>query len=173
MTVGKHMKNLRRKDVIDMRKGFTLVEMLIVVITVPLLFVLLDGLFTTLLADIPRSHRIAQESITLQHALEQIQQDLDNAQGLPESFEGLTTNDEQFLIERPDGVFSYQQKNDRIVRRQLTGIKQDNTGDEKAWSLPNTQVTWTVWRRHFVLASRCPKRHRLTLCTLPLPQSTV
>ncbi len=128
-----------------MRKGFTLVEILIVVITVPLLFILLDGLFTTLLADIPRSYRIAQESITLQHALEQIQQDMDNAQGLPESFEGLTTNDEQFLIERPDGVFSYRRENDRIVRRQLTGIKQDNTGDEKAWSLPNTQVTWTVW----------------------------
>lgn len=131
-----------------MRKGFTLVELLVVVITVPLLFILLDGLFVTLMADIPRSYRIAQESITLQHALEQIQQDLDNAKELPESFEGLTTNEEQFLIERPDGMISYQLKNGRIIRRQLTGAEQDDTGNEKIWSLPNTKVTWTIWKRN-------------------------
>ncbi|MBN2312874.1 MAG: type II secretion system protein [Sedimentisphaerales bacterium] len=124
-----------------MRKGFTLVEMLVIVIIVPVLFIFLDGLFRTLLADIPRSHRIAQESITLHHLLEQIQEDMDNAEGLPQSVEGFSVNDKQFLIDRPEGVISYQQENDRIVRRQLTG-------GEKVWSLPHTKVAWKIWEKN-------------------------
>lgn len=124
-----------------MRKGFTLVEMLVVIIVVPVLFIFLDGLFRTLLADIPRSHRITQESITLQHLLEQIQEDMDDAKGLPQSVEGFSVNDKQFLIDRPEGVISYQQQNDRIIRRQ-------RTGDEKVWSLPHTKVAWEIWEKN-------------------------
>ena len=125
-----------------MRKGFTLVEMLIVVMVAPLLFIFLDGLFTTLLADIPRSFNISQESITLQNVLEQMQQDMDNAKDLPESFAGHMSNDKQFLIESPDGIICYQQKDGQIVRHELTDTDQGNTGDERSWSLPNTKVEW-------------------------------
>jgi prepilin-type N-terminal cleavage/methylation domain-containing protein len=131
-----------------MRKGFTLVEVLVVVIVLPFVFILLDGLFTTLLADIPRSYQFAQESITLQNLVEQMQQDIDRAKGLPESFAGLTVNDKQFLIELPDGVIGYQHKDDQIIRRRLKDIPQEGRIEEKrAWSLPHTKVEWTIWEK--------------------------
>jgi len=126
-----------------MRKGFTLVEILVVVIVLPIAFLILDGLFTTLLADIPRSYHIAQESITLQNLLEQMQQDTDKARGMSESLAGRTANNLQVLIELPDGVICYQQKDDQIVRRELAGAGQDN----RVWSLPNTKVQWRVWAK--------------------------
>lgn len=131
-----------------MRKGFTLVEILVVLIVLPFVFVLLDGLFTTLLAEIPRSYRIAQESTTLQNVLEQLQQDMDKARGLPESFAGHTANNQQVLIELPDGVVCYQQIDGQVVRRKLTGAEQGDIGDERAWSLPNTKVQWQVWAKN-------------------------
>ena len=127
-----------------MRKGFTLVEILVVVIILAFLIFLTDGLFTTLLAEIPRSYRIAQESITLQNLLEQIQQDMDKASGLPKSFEGLTTDDKQILIELPDGVICFQQKDEQIIRRKLTDGPQDRVEEKRAWSLPSTKVEWTI-----------------------------
>ena len=131
-----------------MRKGFTIVEVLVVVIILPFVFVVLDGLFRTLLAEIPRSYRIAQESTTLQNLLEQMQQDMDKARGLPESFAGLIANNRQILIELPDSTVCYQLKDEQIVRRKLTGVEQGNTGDERTWRLPNTKVEWRVWAKN-------------------------
>lgn len=130
-----------------MRKGFTLVEILVVVIVLPFIFVLLDGLFTTLLADIPRSYQFAQESITLQNLLEQMQEDMDKAKELPDSFAGHTVDDKQILIELPDGVICYQKKDDQIIRRTLTDAPQDHVQEKRAWSLPNTKVEWEIWKK--------------------------
>ncbi|OHB73834.1 MAG: hypothetical protein A2Z25_10215 [Planctomycetes bacterium RBG_16_55_9] len=128
-----------------MRKGFTLTEVLVVVIILPFVFVTLDGLFVTLLAEIPRSYRIAQESITLQNMLEQLQQDMDKARGLPVSLAGHTTDDTRILVELPGSAVCYQQLDGQVVRRTLTDTAQDNTGTERAWSLPSTKVQWRVW----------------------------
>ena len=130
-----------------MRKGFTFVEILVVVIVLPIAFLILDGLFTTLLADIPRSYRIAQESITLQHLLEHMQEDIDKARGLPDSFAGQTTDDKQILIELPDGVICYQKKDDQIIRRNLTDASQGRIEEQRAWSLPSTKVEWEIWKK--------------------------
>ena len=129
-----------------MRKGFTLVEVLVIVIILPFVFVLLDGLYATLLAEIPRSYQIAQESTTLQNLLEQMQQDMDKAEGLPESFAGHTADDKQILIELSDGILCYQQDDNRIIRRKLKDVLQEGGVEEKRiWSLPHTKVEWRTW----------------------------
>ena len=130
-----------------MRKGFTLVEILVVVIVLPIAFLILDGLFTTLLADIPRSYRIAQESITLQHLLEDMQEDMDKASRLPDSVGGHRADDKQILIDLPDGVICYQQKDEQIIRRMLTDTSQDRLEEKRAWSLPSTKVEWEIWKK--------------------------
>lgn len=130
-----------------MRNGFTLVEMLVVVIVVPLVFIFLDGLFSTLLADIPRSYKISQESITLQHVLEQMQQDMDKAASLPEAYGKFAVNEKQFLIELSSGVVCYQLKDDQIIRQKLLGAEMDNAGDKRTWTLPNTKVGWKTWTK--------------------------
>ncbi|MEJ2704432.1 MAG: type II secretion system protein [Sedimentisphaerales bacterium] len=127
----------------DMRKGFTLVEMLVVIILLPFVFVTLDGLFVTLLGEIPRSYRISQESITLQNLLEQMQRDVDEATGLPESFAGHTAGADQVLIKLPKGVVCYEKKDGKVVRRMLSAARQDANG-ERVWSLPQTKIQWRV-----------------------------
>jgi prepilin-type N-terminal cleavage/methylation domain-containing protein len=127
-----------------MRRGFTLVEMLVVIILLPFVFVALDGLFVTLLGEIPRAYYISQESVTLQHLLAQMQRDVDKATGLPESFAGHTANDSQVLIELPEGVVCYEKKDGKIVRRELSVAGQSAAGGERVWPLPHTKVQWQV-----------------------------
>lgn len=132
-----------------MHKGFTLVEILVVIILLPFIFLLLDGLFVTLLGGIPKSYTIAQENITLQNMLEQMQQDVDRARGLPESFaDGKKVNEKQFFIELPESTICYQQKDGQIIRSTLTGNEQGYISDERTWHLPHTKLQWHVWKKN-------------------------
>jgi hypothetical protein len=81
-----------------MRKGFSLVELLILVAVLPFVFLLFDGLFKTIIGEIPMSVRLIQENTSLLSMLRQIQQDIDQAKGLPESFAGQTAGDHVLLI---------------------------------------------------------------------------
>lgn len=129
-----------------MRKGFTLVETLIVVMTLPFVALVLDGLFNTLLTDIPRSCQVLQDNTTLLNMLQQFQQDIDAARALPDSFAGRSTNDKLLLIELAEGMICYQLEDGRVLRRRLTDIQQG--GEEaRVWSMPNAKVEWRVWRQ--------------------------
>jgi len=154
-----------------MRKGFTLVEILVIIVVLPFVLVVLDGLFRTLLHDIPWSWRLVQQNTTVLNMLEQLQQDTDKAKGLPKSFAGRTASDELLLIELTDGVVCYQLKDGRVIRRKLTDTRDSSEPDsettfrqtlrrslrrtyagyaeqERVWSLPNTKIQWQVWARN-------------------------
>jgi len=145
-----------------MRKGFSLIEMLVIVIITPFIFLIFDGLFKTLASDIPWSWRIAQENTTMLNMLDQLQQDIDAAKGLPESFGGHTVNDNLLLIELPNGVLCYQLKGGRVLRQRFAGTDDSKPEDEKVWSLPNAKLEWHCWtrdgRRYAVETSACVER---------------
>jgi len=130
-----------------MRKGFTLVEVLIVVIVLPFMMLVLDDFFRTLIKDIPRSHQVVQENASLLSMLEQMQKDIDQAKGLPESFDEYTTGDKLLLIELTEGMICYQLKDEKVLRRKLTDNQQSNSLERTAWSIPNAKVEWRLWRR--------------------------
>ncbi len=151
-----------------MRKGFTLVEILIVVIVLPFMMLVLDDFFRTLIKDIPRSYQVVQENASLLSMLEQMQKDIDEAKGLPESFDEYTTGDKVLLIELAEGMICYQLKDEKArqrrllnrtqrcwVRRKLTDnqppflLSQESTGalEQTVWSIPNAKVEWQVWRK--------------------------
>ncbi|MHC4074334.1 MAG: PulJ/GspJ family protein [Planctomycetota bacterium] len=130
-----------------MRKGFTLVEMIVVIMVLPFVFLIMDGLFRTLLSDIPRSYSIAQENTTLLNMLEQLRQDIERAEGLPASFAEHAANDNMLLIASEDGVISYQLKDGQAVRRKLTGAQRDSAEESRVWSLPHATVVWKVWTK--------------------------
>ena len=69
-----------------MRKGFTLIEVLTVVVVLPFLMIVIDGLFKTLIKDIPRSYKVVQANTSLLSVLKEMQQDIDKAKGLPETY---------------------------------------------------------------------------------------
>ncbi len=121
-----------------MRKGFSLIEMLAVMVVIPIVLVALASVFTTVITDIPRSYRVIQTNTTLLNMLEQMRNDINTAtcaeantgagRGLPESFSRYATKDGLLLIEMSDAVISYQVnppyvwriKDDKALRRDLT-----------------------------------------------------
>ena len=131
-----------------MRRGFALIEILILIIVIPFVLVIIDGLFRTLLTDIPWSCRIVQENTTVLNMLEQLHQDIDKARGLPKSFAGRTASDELLLIEAADGVICYQIENGQAARLMLTGAQYNNAVQKRVWPVPSAEVKWTVWDRN-------------------------
>ena len=132
-----------------MRKGFTLVELLIVVIVLPFIMLVLNDLFRTLIKDIPRSYRVVQENTSLLSMLEQMQKDIDKAKGLPESFGEYISGDKLLLIELAEGMICYQLKDEKALTVRRSSLGSRVTGDESritVWSIPHAKVEWRVWR---------------------------
>ena len=131
-----------------MRKGFTITEVLIAVIVLPFMILILDGLFKTLIKDIPRSYKIVNVNTSLLSMLKEIQQDIDNAKGLPESYKEYTAGEKNLLIDLPEGMICYQIKDDRVYRLNMTENTKDNLAATKYWSIPHAIVKWKVWRKN-------------------------
>jgi prepilin-type N-terminal cleavage/methylation domain-containing protein len=139
---------MSRREVINMRKAFSLVEMLVVIVVLPFVFLIFDGLFKTLASEIPSSLRIVQENTSLLSMMGQIQQDIDEAKGLPKSFADQTANDQLLLIELAEGVICYQLKDGQVFRHKLTNTPQGDVEDPRVWSIPHASVEWKVWARN-------------------------
>ena len=130
-----------------MRRGFSLVELLVVMVVLSFVSVVLAGLFTTIISDIPRSYRVIQANTSLLSTLEQMHDDIDAAKRLPESFAGHTTNDELLLIELTDAMICYQLKDGEVRRRKLTNAQQGGSEDTTVWLVPHAKVEWQVWKK--------------------------
>ena len=131
-----------------MRKGFSLVELLILVAVLPFVFLLFDGLFKTIAGEIPMSVRLIQENTSLLSMLRQIQQDIDKSKGLPKSFAGQTASDQILLIELSEGIICYQLKDGKVFRHKLTDTQQGKAEEPRVWSIPHASVKWKVWERN-------------------------
>ena len=126
-----------------MRKAFSLVELLAVMVVFAAVSVALAALFTTIITDIPKSYRVVQENTSLLNMLGQMHRDVDGAKALPQSSAGHTTDDDLLLIELPDAMICYQLKNGEVLRRRLSRQRrpQEDAGeDTKVWSVPHARV---------------------------------
>ncbi|MBW7992709.1 MAG: prepilin-type N-terminal cleavage/methylation domain-containing protein [Planctomycetes bacterium] len=130
-----------------MRKGFTLVEVLTVVIVLPFMIVVLDGLFRTLIKDIPRSYKVVQANTSLISMLKEMQQDIDKAKGLPQTYNEYSSGDKLLLIDLPEGMICYQFKDDKVLKYILADNQPNNTEEQRVWSVPHAKVRWKVWRK--------------------------
>jgi type II secretory pathway component PulJ len=102
-----------------MRKGYCLIEMMVIIIVFPAVMLVLNGLFRTLVRDIPQASRVVQENTTVLDVLEQIQQDVDRAKGLPQSSAGYTADNQVLLVELEDGTICYELADGKVLRRNL------------------------------------------------------
>lgn len=127
-----------------MRKAFTITEMIAVMVIFPAAVFALDGLFTTILRDIPQSSQVVQENTSVLDLLEHIQDDIDRAKSLPASFADRVADANTLLIELADRTIAYELENGRALRRSL-GETKDNDPEQATWSLPNAHVEWRVW----------------------------
>lgn len=130
-----------------MRRAFTLVEMLIVVITLPIAAIILDRFLVSTIRDIPRSSAVVQEDTTLLNMLNQIHNDIDKAKSLPEKYEEQFSNEQMLLIEQIDGVIAYELQNGKVTRKQILNFNEHNE-DVRIWSLPTAELHWQVWKEN-------------------------
>jgi len=129
-----------------MRKGYTLTELMAVLFFFPVAALVLDGLFRTLVHDIPRSSHAVQENTSLLSALEHIHDDIQKAGRLPEAVEGYAADANALLIENPDEVIRYEVKDGKILRHKLAKDR-SNTQTPTVWSVPNAEIQWRLWKR--------------------------
>lgn len=133
-----------------MRKGFSIVEALVVLAVISIISIPLARLSTTTLRDIPRSYRMIQANTSMLSALKKMHKDISAAKDLPESFGQYTTNNEVLLIELADGMICYQLKDGEMLKRKL--IRRRRTGDDQeettSWPVPYAKMEWQVRQKN-------------------------
>ena len=130
-----------------MRKGFSLIELLILIMTIPILMVFIDRFFGTLISQTPRIWNNVQQNTTLINMLGQLQNDIDKATDFPESKADFTSSDKLLLIEQPDALIGYEFGDKKIVRKILTGSL-ENASRQKTWVLPDAKIEWKIFKKN-------------------------
>jgi type II secretory pathway component PulJ len=131
-----------------MRKAFTLVEILIVIMTVPVVYGILFTVFNPVIIDVPRLTRVVQENTTLLNMLSEMQRDIEKAKGLPGTFEGQTSSDKLLLIESADGVTYYKLEGGRVIKGELRKGQSEAGQMKRVWTLPNCRIAWKLWKEN-------------------------
>ncbi len=127
-----------------MRKGFTLVEMLIVIMTLPLVAVAADRLFRELVLDAPRSLDVAAQNDSVVRMLTRLREDVGRATQVLPSYEGHVSNEQFLLLRMGNQVIGYKKNNDRIERHELGN---PDTAERIATVCvaPQATINWTLW----------------------------
>lgn len=129
-----------------MRKGFSLIEIIVVLSIMAMVLIPIAALNRATLYEIPRAHKILQSHSTLLHFLRYIQKDINIAKGFPESFNSYVANNETFLIELEQNTLCYQFTEGKIQRL----ILDSKTAKDKeivSWQLPYSKIDRSVWRK--------------------------
>jgi type II secretory pathway pseudopilin PulG len=119
-----------------MRKGYLLVEMIVVLFILALIAATLERFWGTFVYELPRNSRLVQERRILNSAVNCIRTDVVSAKTLSVTDSNLLT------IETPDGVVSYEFSDGRIIRS-----SPDEASGGIVWSVPNSRIDWQVRSR--------------------------
>ncbi|MGB7583023.1 MAG: type II secretion system protein [Sedimentisphaerales bacterium] len=129
-----------------MRKGYFLVEMVVVLSIMAMVMAALDRFFGTLIYDLPRDSRLIQENTSLNNVISHIRADVVSAKTLSESVNG-PNEPNTLLMKMSDGVISYKFSNGRVFRSFVGGATGAASGN-MAWSVPHGQIEWRVWNKN-------------------------
>jgi len=147
-----------------MRNGFSLIEMLAVIIVVTLAFFAFNIIFKDTVMDVPRATRVVEENTTLLNMMSRMQRDIDSAKSLPESSAGQVASDKLLLLELADGTICYQLEDDGVLRCKLMNAQQDVADQDRTWLLPNSKIEWRIWRKDgvgYAVEVKTHIRHKL------------
>jgi len=129
-----------------MRKGYSLIQMLVIIFVFSLLSASLGRLSSAMLRDIPSSYRMIEANTSMLNALKQIRRDVNAAKGFAGSFNDYIANDETLLIEAANNVICYQFKDGQLIRRKFT-TSRTGTGEEiRRWPIRHGKIEWRLWQ---------------------------
>lgn len=138
------LRTMNRERRTHVRRAFSLVEMLVVVATLPLFMVMVSRVFMVLGRDVPRSSQLVLEQSSVLSVLDQVRQDVDQARTLPRSYGDRPGDEATLLIQRSDCVVVYQVEGGKVTRT-LLGLSGDPPEPAREWSIPNASIHWSLW----------------------------
>ena len=130
-----------------MRKAFTLIEVLVMITILPFVMIVISGIFTTFIRDIPRDTRLLQQNTTVLDALRRVRNDMDRATRLPESVGARHNNEHTLLIELPDHVVCYELQDGAMTRTVLDQDGQPDPEVRTVWKFPQAVISWQTWKQ--------------------------
>ena len=124
-----------------MRKGYVLVEMIVVLSVFVMIAIGLDRFFCTLVFELPKDSRLIQENRSLENAVSHIRADVALAKALSNT--SVDSNEPNtLLIELPNGTVSYKFHDGRILR-----IFAGSADGNMVWPVPHGMIEWRVWSK--------------------------
>lgn len=131
----------------SMPSGYTIIEMLGVIIITPLLMVLIGGFLVTFLRDIPQATRLLDQNTAVLDLLHQLRQDMDRAVALPSQAGDRRADDATLLIRQADAIVCYRLEEGRIVRMVLDRNEEVLPDAERIWQAHDAVIQWRPWVR--------------------------
>ena len=128
-----------------MRRGMTLVEIIVTLPLIAAVGMIFSLLFPVLVRDVPRLQRVVHTHGQVGTMLQRIRRDVDSARSLPASADGRTAGESQLLIELDEGVICYRIEPGRVVRDRLTGNVSRAERAGESWSLPKAKLSFRNW----------------------------
>lgn len=130
-----------------MRRGFSLIEMLIVIMTIPLIGLVVDRAFRDWAIDAPRGVTLVFRHERLQRVVAEFNDDIDQAVSLSLEDAPQAEGPPVLVIEQPGRQIRYIRLEEGI-RRELRGENLDpNVPAEWEWHLAQANIKWKLWRR--------------------------
>ena len=120
-------------------RGHSLVQLLIVMMTLPLLFVILDKMFWEITLDLPKSSQVVSQNERLLTCLESVEQDMVDAVALPASHGQWQQNDTTLLIQLPETLVAYVLSEQGVARQVL---EPEDREAMRMWHIPLARVQW-------------------------------
>ncbi len=122
-------------------KGYSYVEMLILLMTLPCLFMIMDKMFREIALDLPKSSQVVCQHEFLLRCLEFMEQDLAVAVALPPSHRAWQQDTNTLLIQLPDMLVGYVHS-ERGIERQV--LEPNTVENIMSWPIPQGCFQWTI-----------------------------
>ena len=125
-----------------MKKAFSLVEVLVILFTVPIALLLVSHILVALLRDMPSDVRLLQQNTSVLDMTRRLAEDMDRAEALPASSGTLYSDAQTLLIQLPDAIACYRRIDDGVTRTLVGHAEADHT-----WHVPDATIDWQLWER--------------------------
>ena len=120
-----------------MKKGLSLIELLMAMIILTPLLLLFSSLDYTALRELPRAATMTQTNLRMQNMLRTLRQDAQSADSL--RFSGGAVE-----FQGKAGLTTYSRKDDNFTR---TVQPREGKADVRTWTLPDADVQWKAWNQ--------------------------
>jgi hypothetical protein len=109
--------------------------------TLPVLMMIMDGMFREIALDLPKSSQVVNEHERLMQCVESLEQDLIQAVSLPQTHGAWQQNETTLLIQLPEILVAYVH-DDRGLSREV--IDPEDPEANRSWPMPEARMVWTL-----------------------------